>query len=80
MDTISSVFKATHGVMTTEVGVISGDLELRTTSDKEGNLTLAITYLGADEWYTLPGGNYQLHDTRDHDVIHRMLIAVLNRQ
>ncbi|MBD7938962.1 MULTISPECIES: hypothetical protein [Cytobacillus] len=79
MNTISSVFKATHGVMTTEVGVISGDLELRTTSDKEGNLTLAITYVDAEEWYTLPGMSYKLYDTRDHHEVHRMLVAVLER-
>lgn len=80
MNTISSVFTATHGVMTAEVGVISGELELRTTADKQGNLSLAITYVDAEEWYTLPGDGYQLYDARDHDVIHRLLISVLERR
>lgn len=80
METKSSIFTATHGVMTSEVGVISGELELRTTCDDDGHLLLSVTYVGAEEWYTLPGENYILHDVRDHEVIHRMLATVLERQ
>ncbi|NIJ11874.1 hypothetical protein FHU38_002218 [Saccharomonospora amisosensis] len=75
----SSVFTASHGVMTTEVGVISGELELRTNCDNHGLLTLRITYHGADEWYTLPGNGHRLHDPRDHEVVHRILATVLAR-
>jgi hypothetical protein len=78
MEKKSSIFTASHGVMTTEVGVISGELELRTTCDEDGTLSLAITYVGAAEWYTLPG-DYRLHDLRDHEVIHGMLVKVLER-
>lgn len=79
MEEKSSIFIATHGVMTAEVGVISGELELRTICDDDGALTLAITYVGAEEWYTLPGEDYRLHDSRDHEVVHRMLATVLER-
>lgn len=79
MEEKSSIFTATYGVMTAEVGVISGELELRTTCEDDGALTLAITYVGAAEWYTLPGENYRLHDPRDHEVVHRMLATVLER-
>ncbi|WP_426900577.1 hypothetical protein [Rossellomorea vietnamensis] len=79
MDKKSTIFTATHGVMTSEVGVISGELELRTTCDDNGKLKLAITYVDADEWYTLPGEDYKLHDPRDHEVVHRMLAKVLER-
>ncbi|MBN6888731.1 hypothetical protein ACUXCC_003694 [Cytobacillus horneckiae] len=79
MEKKSSIFTATHGVMTAEVGVISGELELRSTCDDDGTLTLAITYVGAEEWYTLPGDDYHLHDLRDHEVVHRLLTAVLER-
>lgn len=75
----STTFTATHGVMTSEVGVISGELELRTSCDEKGNLNLAITYFDAEEWYTLPGEDYQLHDVRDHEVVHRMLSTILER-
>jgi hypothetical protein len=79
MEKKSTVFTATHGVMTSEVGVISGELELVTTCNDEGMLTLNITYVGADEWYTLPGEEYRLHDVRDHEVVHGLLAAVLER-
>ncbi|MYL64407.1 hypothetical protein GLW07_13705 [Bacillus hwajinpoensis] len=79
MEQKSSIFTATHGVMTEEVGVISGELELRTSCNKEGDLTLRITYVGAEEWYTLPGKAYRLHDVHDHEVVHRLLVAVLER-
>lgn len=80
MNERSSIFPASHGVMTEEVGVISGELELVTSCDEEGNLSLRITYVGAEEWYTLPGKKYQLYDARDHEVVHRLLVAVLERK
>ncbi|KIL48409.1 hypothetical protein [Jeotgalibacillus campisalis] len=79
MEKKSTTFTATHGVMTTEVGVISGELELLTTCDDSGMLSLKITYAGAKEWYTLPGKDYLLNDQRDHEVVHRMLASVLER-
>ncbi|TYS67804.1 hypothetical protein FZC76_14685 [Sutcliffiella horikoshii] len=79
MEKLSSIFTASHGVMTTEVGVISGELELRTTCDEDGVLSLEITYVDAAEWYTLPGEDYRLHDSRDHSVVHEMLVKVLER-
>ncbi|MET8624651.1 hypothetical protein ABZW30_12995 [Kitasatospora sp. NPDC004669] len=42
------------GVMTVEVGVVTGDLTLRTTWDGRQAL-LAVTYDGAEEWYTVEG-------------------------
>jgi hypothetical protein len=56
---LSSTFNATpDGVMTNEVGVISGDLELRTTLGEDGTLRLNLRYAGAAEWYTLKGTGY----------------------
>ncbi len=78
METKISTFTATHGVMTQEVGVISGELELRTTCQENGTLELKIAYVGAIDVYTLPG-SYRVHDVRDHDVIHQMLVTVLER-
>jgi hypothetical protein len=79
MDKKSTIFTATHGVMTSEVGVISGELELVTTCDHDGALALSITYVGAEDWYSLPGEKYRLHDVRDHEVVHEMLVKVLER-
>ncbi|MCA0149643.1 hypothetical protein LCD52_12645 [Rossellomorea vietnamensis] len=79
MEKRSTVFTATRGVMTSEVGVISGELELVTDCEENGALTLSITYVGAEEWYSLPGEEYCLHDVRNHEVVHKMLAAVLKR-
>jgi hypothetical protein len=80
MSELSTTFNATpDGVLTNEVGVISGELELLTTLAEDGGLRLAIRYAGAAEWYTLKGSGYRLHDVRDHPVVHELLINVLSR-
>lgn len=58
------------GVMTDEVGVITGDLTLVTRSTAGGRAAVDVTYTGAEEWYTLtgspaavpPGGLKVLHE------------------
>lgn len=44
------------GVMTIEVGAISGDLWLRLDPASDGLLEARVTYAEADEWYTVAGG------------------------
>jgi hypothetical protein len=67
------------GVLTADVGVITGTLELRSRRAEDGTVRLTIRYAGAEEWYHLPGGEYHLHDPRDLDTLHRVLVAVLTR-
>ncbi|MCP2166186.1 hypothetical protein [Goodfellowiella coeruleoviolacea] len=67
------------GVMTDEVGVITGDLELRTVVTGDGVLVAKVRYAGADEWYRLRGGSCRLADQRDHAAVHSLLQNVLNR-
>lgn len=75
-----SVFTAPQGgVMTREVGVITGELELCTAADAGGALRLRVRYAGAAEWYTVDGGPHRLHDPRDHEVLHEVLIHLLHR-
>jgi hypothetical protein len=75
-----STFHATpDGVMTDEVGVITGDLELRSSVDDAGALRVAVRYAGADEWYTLTGSGARLHDPRDAEPVHALLTAQLSR-
>ncbi|MFD1145787.1 hypothetical protein [Saccharothrix hoggarensis] len=66
------------GVMTDEVGVITGPLELRTTL-ADGELRATVRYEGADEWYAITGASCRLADPRDHDAVHDVLLGVLNR-
>ncbi len=67
------------GVMTEEVGVVTGDLELRTTVSEDGVLTAKIRYAGATEWYRVRGGTCRLVEPRDHGAVHSLLVGVLNR-
>jgi hypothetical protein len=67
------------GVMTEEVGVVTGDLELRTTVDGAGVVTAKVRYAGAAEWYRLRGGSCKLVDPQDHAAVHSLLTGVLNR-
>jgi hypothetical protein len=77
---LASVFKAAPcGVMTDEVGVITGDLELRTRCAPSGEVTVDVRYEGALEWYRLSAADTTLRDAKDHEPLHRSLLGVLNR-
>jgi hypothetical protein len=67
------------GVMTEEVGVVTGDLELRTVCGADGVVTTKVRYAGALDWYRLRGGSCRLADDRDHAAVHSLLVGVLNR-
>jgi hypothetical protein len=66
------------GVMTNEVGVITGDLTLRT-EYAAGKVTIGVQYKDADEWYVVTGGRTTLADMADLDAIHSIVVALLNR-
>ncbi|SEC10363.1 hypothetical protein SAMN05216532_0481 [Streptomyces sp. 2231.1] len=52
----SAVTAGPGGAMTDEVGVITGNLTVRTTLAKDGRrVCVAVQYIGADEWYVLTG-------------------------
>jgi hypothetical protein len=67
------------GVMTNEVGVITGDLTLRSELDDAGQVTLRVQYKEADEWYGVAGGRATLADRRDLDAVHTIATGLLNR-
>ncbi|SDN22256.1 hypothetical protein [Allokutzneria albata] len=80
MNELTSKFTALPGgVMTDEVGVITGDLELRTRHG-DGVLTAEVRYDGALEWYSVTGANCKLYDERDHECVHTVLRNVLHRE
>ncbi|MEU2516102.1 hypothetical protein [Streptomyces syringium] len=43
------------GVMTDEVGVVTGDLTFATTLRGDGRADVCVQYTGAEEWYTMTG-------------------------
>lgn len=68
------------GVWTDDVGVITGELELHTTCTENGSVTVRVRYVGALEWYTVTGSTgIRLHDPRDHDAVHALLVNVLRQ-
>ncbi|AOS66004.1 hypothetical protein TL08_26175 [Actinoalloteichus hymeniacidonis] len=75
----SKITPARGGVMTDEVGVITGDLELCTSCDADGGVQVSVRYQGAGEWYALSSANCTLHDARDHEAVHQALVGVLHR-
>lgn len=57
MTALTSTFRSrSEGVMTTEVGTITGELELETVLEA-GRARHRVRYAGADEWYHLDGGS-----------------------
>jgi hypothetical protein len=51
----SKVVAGPRGVMTDEVGVVTGDLTV-TTEVRGDRAVVRVQYTGADEWYTVTGG------------------------
>lgn len=67
------------GVMTDEVGVVTGDLTLRTEVGDDLAVVLRVQYRGAAEWYTVTGGRTTLTDARDLDAAHTLAVGLLHR-
>jgi hypothetical protein len=67
------------GVMTDEVGVITGELTLRTETGAGGAVVVRVQYKEAEEWYTVTGGRITVHDPADAAAVHQLAVALLNR-
>jgi hypothetical protein len=76
---VSDITSGPGGVMTDEVGVVTGDLTLRTEVDDKLGAVLRVQYKDADEWYTVTGGRATLADARDLDALHALAVGLLNR-
>ena len=68
------------GVMTDEVGAITGELTLRTEAADDGTVTQLVQYRGAAEWYTVTGSRTTLADGRTLDQMHADAVALLSRE
>ena len=60
-ETRSTVTSTTGGVMTEEVGTVTGELEVATHA-VAGGVEVAVRYAGAEEWYTVDGSPIELDD------------------
>jgi hypothetical protein len=66
------------GVMTDEVGVITGDLTVRTEVADDGSVRTLVAYQGALDWYTISGAPTALGG-KDLDAIHAQLVERVTR-
>jgi hypothetical protein len=77
-DTRTSDFTAKPGgVMTDEVGAVTGDLTLRTEVDDGGRVTQRVQYREADEWYGVTGSPTRVEAGQDIDTIHAQALREL---
>ncbi|MFF3068867.1 hypothetical protein [Kitasatospora sp. NPDC057936] len=66
------------GVMTVDVGVITGDLTLRTTWNGRQAL-LDVQYDGAEEWYTVENSPLPAPDRKFARAVHEATVAAIRR-
>jgi hypothetical protein len=67
------------GVMTDEVGVVTGDLTLHTEVGDKGAVAVKVQYKDAAEWYTVTGTRATLADPKDAAAVHAIAVGLLNR-
>ena len=71
----SSFTSTTGGVLTVEVGAITGDLELLTRPVEGGGIEAEVRYAGARDLYTVSGSPLPTIDT--HDKAHEDILQKL---
>ena len=57
----STIASTIGGVMTKEVGAVTGDLEAAT-RPRVGGIEVVVRYAGAEEWYTVEGSPIKPHN------------------
>lgn len=67
------------GVMTEEVGAVTGELTLRTELADDGGVLQRVQYRGADEWYEVTGSRTTLAAGSTLDELHAAAVARLGR-
>ncbi|MFI5913671.1 hypothetical protein [Dactylosporangium sp. NPDC051541] len=67
------------GVMTDEVGVVTGELTLESSTGADGSFVVKVQYKDADEWYCVTGAKGTLKDPADLAAVHAVVAGILNR-
>jgi hypothetical protein len=67
------------GVMTDEVGVVTGVLTMRTLVADDLTVIVSVQYKDADEWYAVTNARTTLHDATDIDALHAIVVAFVDR-
>ena len=75
---VTDIVPGPGGVMTDEVGVVTGELTLKTALDATTART-TVQYRGAAEWYAVTGGSVSLSDPADLQAVHQLAVGLLHR-
>jgi hypothetical protein len=75
----SDIVNRGGGVMTDEVGVVTGELTLRSELVADGAVNQTVQYKDAEEWYRVTGGTCTLADPADLDAVHQLVTNLLHR-
>jgi hypothetical protein len=77
----STFVSTTGGVMTNEVGAITGELELQTRATPGGGIEAMVRYAGAQDLYTVSGSPVCAAsghpDQAEHRVAHERILETL---
>jgi hypothetical protein len=79
-ETRSTITSTTGGVMTGEVGAVTGELEVAT-RPRSGTIEVAVRYAGADEWYAVDGSPIAVNnaDELSYSEVHEHVVRCLTR-
>ncbi|GAA1610054.1 hypothetical protein GCM10009679_12550 [Saccharothrix algeriensis] len=78
-DLTTNIVAGPGGVMTDEVGVVTGELTLATELGGDGTARLRVQYLGAEEWYTVTGATVPVTSPDQAASLHRLAVGLLHR-
>ncbi|MFG2037982.1 hypothetical protein [Dactylosporangium sp. NPDC048998] len=76
---VTDIMAGPGGVMTDDVGVITGELTLRSEIAPDGSFVVRVQYKEAEEWYTVTGAQGTLTDPADLAAVHSVVVGILNR-
>ena len=76
----STITSTTGGVMTEEVGAVTGELEVAT-RPRSGTIEVAVRYAGANEWYAVDGSPIAVNNTDElsYSELHEHVVRCLTR-
>ena len=74
----STIGSTAGGVLTDEVGAVTGDLEIATRMLNAGLLDVRVRYAGAEEWYTVAGSPVSVGELRSSaEELHERVVEYL---
>ena len=73
----SIIASTTGGVMTKEVGAVTGDLEIATCPADQGTIEVTVRYAGAEEWYTVEGSPIESGNASRPSELHERIVEYL---